>query len=212
VTQRQILTLAGMAIAVITLAGCSGNTVAGNPTPNSGSTPSTSAPSSSSAEDAPSVQNPLPAKVLDGSPCDTALTTADVTKFIGNSTPAKPDEDPTGNICFWHNLAGDNASLGVTYQTKADGALRLAYKNVKPSAARWDVLQPIQGYPAVGYLAAGDDPANKSQCHVVVGISDHLAYSVDMTLSDTATQKGIDPCDAGRNVADQVLTNIKART
>jgi hypothetical protein len=149
--------------------------------------------------------------VLDGSPCDTALTSADVKEFIGTPDPAKQDEDPTGEICFWYNAAGSGARIGVTYQTKIDGGLRLAYKNVKPTAVRWDVLQPIQGYPAVSYLPAGDDPNAISQCHIVVAIADNLSYSVDVTVGDQARQRGVTGCVAGRDVADRVMTNIKAR-
>jgi hypothetical protein len=212
VTSHRPPILVGLAIVATMLAGCSGGTASGNPTTPPGSPPASTTASSTAASDgAPPVQNPLPAKVLDGSPCDTALTNADVKEFIGNSDPAKHDEDPTGQICFWYNAAGSGARIGVTYQTEIDGGLRLAYKNVKPTAVRWDVLQPIQGYPAVSYLPAGDDPNAKSQCHIVVAVADNLSYSVGMVVSNNAQQRGIDGCTAGRDVADRVMTNLKAR-
>jgi hypothetical protein len=211
VISRRPPTLVGLAIIATMLTGCSGGTTSGNPT-TAPTSPSDSASTSSTASSggAPLVQNPLPAKALDGSPCDSALTSADVKEFIGSTDPAKQDEDPTGEICTWHNVTA-NGSISVAYQTKIDGGLRLAYKNVKPTAVRWDVLQPIQSYPAVGYLANGSKGLEPTECEVVVGIADNLAYSVGIFISANAQKKGVDPCVAGRDVADRVMTNIKAR-
>jgi hypothetical protein len=84
------------------------------------------------------------------------------------------------------------------------------YQNVKPTAVRWEELQPVQGYPAIGYLPNGDDPTNKRDCQIVVGVADNLTYSVGLALGECVVGKK-DPCDVGRNVADAVMTNLKAR-
>ncbi len=46
---------------------------------------------------------------------------------------------------------------------------------------------------------------------VVVGIADDLAYSVSLSVGDSAARAGKDACDLGRGVADTVLTNLKAK-
>lgn len=195
-----------------TVAGCSGTTVAGSPTTIPGSTSASPTSAAAPAAGVPTVQSPLPAKVIDGSPCDTALTNADLTKLIGPPSQAKPSDTPLGPSCAWDNASDNGAGITVFYQTKSDRGLSLAYKNVKPTATHWAELQPIQGYPAVAYRPAGDpDTTGTDHCQVVVGISDSLAYSAGITLSDNAKSRGIDPCTAGRDVADHILTNIKAR-
>ncbi len=45
-------------------------------------------------------------------------------------------------------------------------------------------MEPVQGYPAVGYVDTGIDPQHKRSCVVTVGVSDELAYSVSLTLGD----------------------------
>jgi hypothetical protein len=199
--------LAGFALVAVALAGCSG-TSAGNPTPAaSASSPVSSSPSYG----APSVRSPLPATVIAGSPCDTALTKANLEEFLGTGVGApKPGEDETGLTCRWSNL-DSGAGFTVAYQTKLDGGLRLAYKNAKPDAAHWEELQAIQGFPAIGYLASGEDPNDKGLCQVVVGISDTLSYAIGISLSQSAQANGREACGAGRDVADKVMTNIKGR-
>jgi hypothetical protein len=115
---------------------------------------------------------PLSEKAIDGSPCDSALTAADLVKFIGS-----PD------------------------QTKSNG-LSDAYQNVKPTAVHWEELEAVQGYPTVDYRAAGDvDTAGVDHCQVVVGISNSLAYSVGITLSELPKSKGVNPCSAAKAIA-----------
>jgi hypothetical protein len=198
--------LAGFALVAVALAGCSG-TSAGNPSPAASAPTSASSPGS----EAPAVRNPLPAAVIAGSPCETALTKSELEVFLGTGVGApKPGEDETGLTCRWSNL-DSGAGFTVAYQTKLDGGLRLAYKNAKPTAAHWEELPAVQSYPAIGYLASGEDPDDKGLCQVVVGISDTLAYAVGVSLSESAQANGREACSAGREVADKVMTNIKGR-
>ncbi|MCU1680105.1 MAG: hypothetical protein JWQ81_844 [Amycolatopsis sp.] len=210
--RKNPLVFIGFASITLMLAACSGKTVPGNPTAGTEPTTANSSSATPSAGGAPPVQVPLPAKAIDGSPCDTALTSADLTKLIGPPSQPKPSDTPLGPSCAWDNASDNGAGITVFYQTKSDQGLNLAYKNVKPTATHWAELPAIQGYPAVAYRPAGDpDTTGTDHCQVVVGISNTLAYSAGITLSDTAKSKGIDPCTAGRDVADHILTNIKAR-
>ena len=78
---------------------------------------------------------------------------------------------------------------------------------MQPKAARWTPLAPIQGLPAVAYANTND----KRACVIVVGVTDELAYSMGLTLGDKAAGEGKDCFDAAPEVADTVLTNLKAR-
>ncbi|MFJ7211135.1 DUF3558 domain-containing protein [Amycolatopsis sp. NPDC098790] len=178
-------------------------------------TPGTaSAAPASSAElpnsGAPKVTDPLPAKVLDGSPCDSAFTAEQLTGYLGEHGSPKPKDSELGPMCDWGSTSGSSAGILVIYETKNDEGISLAYKNEKPKAKRWvDDLEPIQGYPAVGYVDVGS--TDNRTCVIVVGISDELAYSVSLSIGDSAVQAGKDACQLGRGVADTVLTNLKAR-
>jgi len=158
------------------------------------------------------VQNPLPAKVLDGSPCDSALTTRQLESFLGEPKPAEPSTDALGTACSFRAASGSGAGFSIGYQTKSDQGISLPYQSVKPKAARWVELDPIDGYPAIGYANnVGAPKDDKKFCVVVVGISDQLAYSVSLGLGDKAYRDGKDSCDLGRDVAAEVLKNLKAR-
>jgi uncharacterized protein DUF3558 len=189
------------------LSACTGQ----SPTPTASNTATSPEPAAVPHSGAPKVESPLPASTLEGSPCDTAFTSAQLAEFLGEPTPPERSEDALGQACSWTNTAGTGVRLQVGYQTKSDQGLSLAFQNVKPKAARWVDLDPVQTYPAVGYVDSGGDPSDKRQCVVVVGVSDQLAYSVGLILGDGAAAQGKDACAAGREAADAVLTNLKAR-
>lgn len=159
---------------------------------------------------APKVGQPLPAKVLDGDPCDSALTNEQLTGYLGQPGAPKSTDEALGPMCDWGSSSGSGAGILVIYETKNQQGLSLAYKNEKPKAKRWvDDLEPIQGYPAVGYVDTGT--TDNRTCVIVVGVSDELAYTVSLSMGDSAVQAGKDACQLGRGVADTVLTNLKAR-
>jgi hypothetical protein len=180
-------------------------------------TPGTASPAPTSVagvpnSGAPKVENPLPANVLDGSPCDSALTADQVTQYLGEVSAPKSSDEVLGPSCDWTSASGSGAGILVGYDTKTGQGISLAYKNEKPKADRWaDDLGPVQGYPAVGYVEQGVDPGNKRDCVVVVGVSDELAYSISLILGDKSAAAGKDACELGHGVADTVLTNLKAR-
>ena len=177
-----------------------------------------SAPPPSSTTDAgvpnsgaPKVDTPLPAKVLDGSPCDNALTQEQLKSFLGETKAPTPGDESLGKSCDWRSASGTGAGFLIGYQTSSDQGISLAYKNVKPTAARWVDLDPVQSYPAIAFVEQGVDPTDKRHCGVVVGVSDELAYTVSLTIGERAASQGKDACIVGRDIADAVMTNLKQR-
>ncbi|MEC3974655.1 DUF3558 domain-containing protein [Amycolatopsis sp. H20-H5] len=210
--RRHLAAAATLVAVAFPLAACTGDRTV----PGVASTPTSAGDSSSGASTlphhgAPKVQDPLPGKVLEGNPCDSALTPTQVKEFIGDSDPATRADDALGTACRWRNAPGTGAAFTVGYETKNTEGLSLSYKTIKPTAARWEEPAPVQGYPAIAYVPDGITAADKRLCSVVVGVSDQLSYSVTMTLGDAATAAHVDGCTAARDVADAVMTNVKAR-
>ncbi|WP_254897063.1 DUF3558 domain-containing protein [Amycolatopsis sp. Hca4] len=178
-------------------------------------TPGTASPAPASSAElpnsgAPKVNDPLPAKVLDGSPCDSALTEEQLAGYLGKPGAPEPKDSELGPMCDWASTSGSSAGILVAYETKTGQGISFTYKNEKPKASRWvDDLDPVQGYPIVGYVDVG--ASGQRSCVLVVGVSDELAYSLSLVLGDDAAEKGKDACQLGRGVADTVLTNLKAR-
>jgi hypothetical protein len=206
--RRTLTFAAALTVGAFFVTGCNdGNKTAGTASPQPSST-AADLPNSG----APKVDNPLPAKVLDGSPCDTALTTEQLTGFLGEPSAPKAKDEVLGPSCTWTSASGSGAGILVGYETKTGQGISLTYKNEKPKADRWvDDLQPVQGYPVVGYVEQGIDPADKRDCVITVGVSDELAFSISLILGDKSAAAGKDACQLGRGVADTVLTNLKAR-
>ena len=196
------------------LAACSGGTVGGTPSPATGSTSASSsavASSSASSGGVPKVPSPLSASALDGSPCDSALTTEQVTTFIGTpKTPERTDDFATGPRCTWFS-AGSGGQIGVFYETKIGGGMDVIYRNVKPKSGRWEPTT-VQGYPAVAGTDKGMDQSITGTCNVTVGIRDDLVFGVGLSLSDNARKRGVDSCQGAEDIANTVLTNLKGRS
>jgi hypothetical protein len=208
------MTLALVCAGAGLLAACSGASVSGTPSPASGSSSqprsSSSSPSSSSTgtADVPKVQNPLPATVLDGSPCDSALTTEQVTSYIGQpKAPDRQDTFDSGPACTWFSM--NSGQIGVYYLTKWGGGLDVAYTQ-KSQMNPWEPTT-IQGYPAVAYANKDIAQSVSGACNVTVGIRDDLAFGVGLALGDNARERGVDSCAGAKEVADAVLTNLKGR-
>ncbi|MGV9359351.1 DUF3558 domain-containing protein [Amycolatopsis sp. NPDC003731] len=209
-SRHVLLTATAVVVGAALLTSCTGKTPTNgtaSPAPTSnGSTGSAELPNSG----APKVANPLPAAVLDGNPCDSALTAEQLTGYLGQTKTPKASDTELGPTCDWSSASGSSAGILVGYDTKSGQGLSLPYKNVKPKAKRWvDDLEPIQGHPAIGYVDAGT--TDNRACVIVVGVADDLTYSVSLSIGDSAVQAGKDACQLGRGVADTVLTNLKAR-
>jgi hypothetical protein len=200
---RRGTTVATIAVCGLLLAGCTGERGSASPAPSTASGTANPLPH----DGAPKVDTPLAATVLDAGPCDTGLTAEQVSTFLGDATPGKLSDSQLGPICNWSSNSGSGAGIAISYQTKSDQGISLAYQNVQPKAARWTPLAPIQGFPAVAYANSND----KRACVIVVGVTDELAYSTGLTLGDKAAGEGKDCFDVAPEVADAVLTNLKAR-
>lgn len=206
-----IVAVSGIAGAAALTACSGGHTPTSMPPSNATSSSSVTVPGSPD-DDIPKVQNPLPAKVLDGDPCQTALTSSQISSYLGDNTDApKSGSNGFGLKCTYNNKI-TAAGFDVNYETKAGGGIDLAYRTVKNTGKRWVVLDPVQGYPAVGYVTEYLVPSQpKRTCVVVVGIRDELDYSVALVLGDQGGAQGKDACTIGRTIADGVMTNLKAR-
>jgi hypothetical protein len=194
---RKLLFSVGV-ISVVLLQGCSSNAATDAPP----SAPPSS--SSSSVASAPKVQNPLPASVISKHPCDSALTDAQLTQLLGVVPSAQHDDDATGPACGWQKTS-TGATIGVGYMTNVTGGLSQVYDQQR-SDAYYQVLE-VSGYPALAYNST--EAAAVSDCHVAVGITDTLAYDVGFVVGSDRSGK-LNPCDAAKAIAQDVLDNLKA--
>ncbi|WP_134670316.1 MULTISPECIES: DUF3558 domain-containing protein [unclassified Amycolatopsis] len=194
-------TAAVIGLAVLTAA-CS------SPTDGTATPPASATASSSQAlpyGGAPKVENPLPDNVFSGDPCQ-GLTPQQITKQLGSALPGKPSNEAVPS-CDWTN-PDTNASIGLSYYPASNDGLSNTYVNVKPQMKRWDVLPPIQGFPAVAYATQASQTPNT--CDVVVGVTDRLAFLVDVAPRMERLGK-VDSCAGAADVANDVVTTLKQK-
>ncbi|MYW97122.1 DUF3558 domain-containing protein [Amycolatopsis rubida] len=186
------------------LTACSGTT-AGHPTPvaSSSSLPGNEVPPYGGA---PKVEAPLPDSVLSGSACD-ALSPQQIRQDIGEGVTGKPEDGALGPKCTWSDHQG-GSMLTIFYTTKQREGLSIIYKQVKPQMKRFDVLPPIQGFPAVAY---DPKPGPRTDgCQVAVGLSDTLEFEVGLDLGLSNSGKA-DACDLAAEVTGDVITTLKKK-
>ncbi|WP_432849192.1 DUF3558 domain-containing protein [Amycolatopsis sp. CA-161197] len=200
---RQLITMSGAAVVLAFAAGCSGSLAAVPATTN----PSPTAPALPHSG-APKVQNPLPASVLAGDPCQQALTADQLEKILGTAPQGKRDDASIGPACNWTN-ADTAAVVGVGYTSQTHQGLSALYQNTKPQATVWKELAPIQGFPAVAH-STYESGTNTGFCQVSVGIADDLSFDASLGLS-TAKIGKVDPCGVAEQVADMVVTNLRQK-
>jgi hypothetical protein len=154
---------------------------------------------------APKVANPLPASVLAGNPCDTALTPEQVKQAIGIQVAGRPGT--TGGIgptCSWFN-ENTLGKIFVGYVTEDHNGLSGVYENTKPKNPVWRPLPDIQGFPAVAYSNNTDQ-----NCMVTIGLADDMSVDVSGFVGDSKRGK-IDSCDLAAQMAGLVVTTLKKR-
>jgi hypothetical protein len=150
----------------------------------------------------------LPASVLSGAACATALTSQQLTTILGMAPPGKPTSDTVGTTCDWGN-SDKGSGVTVAYDTKDHTGLSGFYENTKPKAVVWKELPAIQGFPAVAHVTPnGGDPSYF--CQVSIGIADDLSVDVSIILSDAKKGK-VDPCQVTAVAADMVVTNLRQK-
>ncbi|WP_370940333.1 DUF3558 family protein [Amycolatopsis sp. cg13] len=203
------LTAAAVA-GVVFVAGCSGSSAA-----NSASGPASDRASSSSAgkalpyAGAPKVENPLPASVLSGHPCDSAFAPGQVGHILGEEPQGRhADNGSLGAQCHWVN-SESGAALTVLYVTEASDGLSAVYANSKQQSTVWRPLSTVRELPAVAHSAYGPK-GDKSFCQVSVGINDQHDVDVSVTLSP-AKVGAVDPCGVTAQIAGMVVTNLAQR-
>ncbi|QYN26065.1 DUF3558 domain-containing protein [Amycolatopsis sp. DSM 110486] len=198
------MTLSAAAAVLTVAAGCS---------TASPSTPASTAPSATTAalphDGAPRVEHPLPASVLSGDPCQDALTPDQLNRIL-TITPqgARDDSAGLGPACNWHNSTS-GAAVGVSFVTQTHQGLSGVYENTQRQVKRWQVLPPVQGFPAVAYSteSAGN---TSSFCEVSTGIRDDLSFDTSLYLS-SAKIGTKDPCDVAAQVVDMIVTNLRQK-
>ncbi|MEC3977183.1 DUF3558 domain-containing protein [Amycolatopsis sp. H20-H5] len=202
-----VLILAAVALGSVACAGSP------SPTPSSSSSPASEATQPSTTAlpyaGAPKVTSPLPASVLSGDPCASALTPQQITQAVGPDPELRPGTIPgIGPKCSWSNTK-TNGQVLVAYDSESHTGLSGVYQNTQPKSGVWKVLPAIQGYPAVAY-AGEKGTVPKDYCHVAIGLADDLSVDVYLTLG--RTKVGVsDPCEVVPGIAELVLTTLRAK-
>ncbi|RJQ79629.1 DUF3558 domain-containing protein [Amycolatopsis panacis] len=190
-------------VSAMVLAACSSTVTPSIPVPTGSSVLSRSVPPYGGA---PKVVHPLPDSVLSGSPCD-ALSPKQILDDVGPGVPGKVDDGALGPVCRWYD--GDGGPMLMAYFTTLQHeGLSVIYKQVKSQMRRFDVLPPIQGFPAVAYDTR---PGPKTRdCHLAVGLADTLDVQIGLSLGDHDAGK-TDACGLAAIAADQVVTTLTAK-
>ncbi|RJQ82743.1 DUF3558 domain-containing protein [Amycolatopsis panacis] len=170
------------------------------------SAPASSASTNVPHSGAPKVDHPLPASVLSGDPCQSALTSDQLAQILGTVPQGKPDSiDGLGPSCDWHA----DASVSVSYVTQDHQGLSAVYRNAKPQTSVWRVFPLIQGFPAVGYVSKESKLGDI--CTVSVGIADNVSFDAGLILSRARKEAHADPCELAARVAGMVATNLRQK-
>jgi hypothetical protein len=210
-----IKAMAGIAVAVVLVAGCSDkrNGTATPATTTGGRSETTSSPSrtstsTSNGNGAPKVESPLDASKYLSQPC--AILSAAVLQSYKITKPGKPDVDSevaktAGPACIWSSddqpipkgynvglLTGNKKGLSDTYRGGAE--------------AFPGYFEPtdVSGYPAV--FNGLTDTRKNGSCNITVGISDTLAFRAAVTFPSSA---GATSCDSAKQLAGAVIQTLK---
>ncbi|WP_328607382.1 DUF3558 domain-containing protein [Amycolatopsis sp. NBC_00345] len=190
-------------VSALLLSACS-TTTAGSPAPAPSSSTSQSEPAPPYGG-APKVDNPLPDSTLAGDPCD-ALTPEQLKVDVGPGiTGTRGDLSKFARACHW-SAPQVGALLVISFMSQHEDGLSPVYSQTQQSMKRFDVLPPIQGFPAVGY---SDKPGPVSSfCNVAVGVADNLRFEVSLTVAANSTS---DACKIAAEIAGDVATTLKQK-
>lgn len=183
---------------------------AGKPTPGSTtSDTSTGSPSSGSdnlpSNGAPKVEHPLDnTQQFEQDPCSILSSTQ--AQDLGLPTKGKEEDGALGLDCLWFN-PDTRGEVTIGFLSNVDNGLSGAYAaNERGEYSVFEPLPPIDGYPAVALDI--DDRRPRGICSLEVGVTDQLAFHVDLQLSQ-ANVGTKDPCDTAALVAGKALQTIK---
>ncbi|KOV82700.1 DUF3558 domain-containing protein [Nocardia sp. NRRL S-836] len=192
------------AIAVLLAAGCGGGGTAGTPAPTPTSQSSGSG-GDTTANGAPKVKSPLAWDRYRSDPCS-VLTTDQLAALGVPGVTGKVNPTSPGPSCIWQGqVSSQSIAPSVGFPT-GDGGLDYLYE-AKDTYKLFQVLPAVQGYPAV--LASAADQRASGNCAMAVGITDSQIVSLTVQISKQAPRYA-DPCGLLTEIANQVVTNIKA--
>lgn len=207
--------LVGVAAFAVTV-GCT-TTNDGKPLPmTSSEMPTSGSTSPSEGEDpgdrelpyagAPAVDNPLDTSRYQEDPCQ-ALTEGQAQEFNLNY-PGELQDGGLGNECRFQGRTDARARVFVASLDKYPYGLSATYKaNEDGKYSVFEVLPPIEGYPAV--VRAGVDDRPNGGCTVDIGTSDEISFSVGVLLAQQFVGT-MDPCESVVLVAGEVLRTMKS--
>ncbi|MFL6119885.1 DUF3558 domain-containing protein [Actinophytocola sp.] len=202
---RLLLTVAVLAMAT----GCT-TTSEGTPLPG----PSTEVAASSTkppasgeglpSDGAPKVENPLDVSHFEQHPCDTL--TAEDARTLNIPATGEQTGDAIGETCFWRN-SETRGSLAVSFFSGDGGGLSSLYREAK--GVGWPYFKRIAdigNHPAVAYNINEKKP--QITCTIAVGLSDRLAFTTRVALSDANIDNKKDPCEVAARVAGMLMSTM----
>lgn len=171
--------------------------------------------SSSAADGAPRVANPINATRFLVNPC-ALLMPPELTRFRLPTKGTVRFNRLSGPSCSWYtgfigDVPGPHAfGVDVSLVTEHKQGLSDVYDQHREFPGKYAYFLPtsVQGYPAV-FASEADDRAH-GICELVVGVNDHLTFSVvyNAYSAEDPTVRA-DPCGKASMLADDVLTTMK---
>lgn len=191
------------AITVLFAAGCGGGGTTNTTTPTS--TSQSAGNGATTAHGAPKVKSPLAWESFKAAPCSVITTeqlkTIGVPGVTGKVNPSAP-----GPACIWQgDVTSSRVTPGVGFPEGGEG-LDTVYER-KSTYQLFEPQPDVQGYPAL--LASNADLRTSGDCALVVGITDSQIASFTVQMGNKAPRYA-DPCGLLTEIANQVITNIKA--
>lgn len=171
------------------------------PPPSSKETPNgTSLPN----HGAPNIDDPLDITEFLQDPC--RALTAEQAEELSVPTTGAGSTNALGRVCEWENM-DTRGFVNVEMREKNAAGLSALYAaNDNGQYPFFDVLPPIDGYPAVAYDVA--DHRDQGICAVSVGVANDLSFTVGLRLSRGNVGKK-DPCETATLVAGMMLNTMK---
>ncbi len=200
----KISVIIALTMAAIAVTGCAtteaGTAVPAPDPPSNGSTEAGPA--------APTVADPLDASKYVADPC-AVLTPAQLASYgVIRTKPGAPSSssDFSQPSCLWYGSA-QSINLSVSWLTSNKNGLADTYDIQYGGSETWDYFEEteVEEYPGV-FNYFSEDPEH-GNCHVTVGISERLVYTVSIQ-----GQGNIDAqtsCDRVEEAAEAVIHTLK---
>lgn len=194
------------AVAVVTVVAAGGCTVpsAGTPLPASTQAPTSNTDGDLPTNGAPKVENPLDASHFEKHPCD--VLEPEAAETLNLPPDGEQEGIPTGETCLWFNDSTRGSLVVTFFSTDKDG-LSSVYREARASGwPYFERIDDVEEHPAVAASIKEDPP--KYGCVIFVGLTDQLAFSVDVSLSDANVGKS-DPCPVAAKAAGMMVRTMR---